>query len=149
MGHLHTLLCREHSTLLSHIAQAWLCGCAGTGVAGLRWSPTCMGTHCFLVSMDMGKATLPYPGMLGPGSSAVCELLLPALSEQQGIAGQMPGFSKILETILCCYWLVLGLRHTAQSGWPAGGWQTRGSTNAGHLAKSGFPCLGSVAARNL
>ena len=82
MGHLHMLLCWEHSTLLSYIAQACLCGRAGTGVAGLHRSPTHMGTHCFLVSTDMGKAALPHPGMLGPGSSVVCEMLLLALSEQ-------------------------------------------------------------------
>lgn len=36
----------------------------------------------------MGKAVLPRPGMLGSGSSTACEMLLLALSEQQGSAGQ-------------------------------------------------------------
>lgn len=73
------LLCWEHSMLLSYIAQACLCGCAGIGVTGLHWSPTHMGTHCFLVSTDMGKAALSHPGMPGPGSSAFCEMMLLAL----------------------------------------------------------------------
>lgn len=92
-------------------------------------SQGCTGHPCTedpAVSMDMGRAALPHPGMLGSDSSAVCETLLLALSEQQGIAGQMPDFSNILETVLCFNCLMLGLLHTAGAGWPAGGWQTHG-----------------------
>lgn len=125
VGHQHMLLCQEHSTLLSCIAPACRCGCSGTGVTGtgvtrLHWSPMHMGAWTW------GKQLCPILACWALIPVLVSEVTLLALSEQQGIAGQTPDFSKIIETVLCFNCLMLGLLHTAGAGWPAGGWQTHG-----------------------
>lgn len=128
VGHLHMLLCWEHSALLTCTAQApWVCWHCWHGAA---LSPTDTGTQRVLVSTDVGEAALPQPGRL-----ALVQVSLgdpaPGTLSSQGLQGkcQIPAESWRLSFGFAG----LGWGCTAESGWPG--------PDAGHSAKLSFPCL--------
>lgn len=127
VGHLHMLLCWEHSTLLTCTAQPpWVCWHC--------WHQAALVTHrhrtCrFLASTDVGEAALPQPGRL-----ALVQDPAPGTLSSQGLQGkhQIPAES----WGLIVGFAGLGWGCTAESGWP--------DTDAGRSAKLSFPCLEST-----
>lgn len=106
VGHLHKLLCWEHSTPLTCTAQApwvcWHCWHRAALVTHSHGNPQVFGEHgC------RGGSPAP-PWQAGPGSGqpgGCCSWH----SGQPGTVGQMPDSSRILETDLWFCWLGLGL----------------------------------------